>query len=165
MIQGCSRGLLIFYLGVLIWLVLFKLQYDILSVFDYHFRSLNFIPFVALSIEDGSFRQMIENVVIFVPLGLLLEVHFKNIRVSSKFAFILALSLTFELLQYIFAIGATDITDVIANTLGGILGLKMYGFCSKHMNQKILDIVIICAGMLLLAVLLYYRSQLKIKYA
>ncbi len=53
------------------------------------------------------------------------------------------LSLTFEIIQFIFAIGATDITDVITNTVGGFLGLKLYGLSNKHMNQKKLDRVII----------------------
>ncbi|MDP4127788.1 MAG: protein vanZ, partial [Bacillota bacterium] len=40
-----SRGLLALYLVILIWLVLFKLDYNILSVLNYHHRSLNLIPF------------------------------------------------------------------------------------------------------------------------
>ncbi|BBU67424.1 hypothetical protein EfmKUHS13_30420 (plasmid) [Enterococcus faecium] len=40
-----SRGLLALYLVTLIWLVLFKLQYNILSVFNYHQRSLNLTRF------------------------------------------------------------------------------------------------------------------------
>ncbi len=38
-----------------------------------------------------------------------------------KFAFVLVLSLTFEIIQFIFAIGATDITDVITNTVEAFL--------------------------------------------
>ncbi len=70
-----SRGLLALYLVTLIWLVLFKLQYNILSVFNYHQRSLNLTPFTA----TGNFREMIDNVIIFIPFGLLLNVNFKEI--------------------------------------------------------------------------------------
>ena len=146
-----SRGLLALYLVTLIWLVLFKLQYNILSVFNYHQRSLNLTPFTA----TGNFREMIDNVIIFIPFGLLLNVNFKEIGF---------LPLTFEIIQFIFAIGATDITDVITNTVGGFLGLKLYGLSNKHMNQKKLDRVIIFVGILLLVLLLVYRTHLRINY-
>ena len=74
-----SRGLLALYLVTLIWLVLFKLQYNILSVFNYHQRSLNLTPFTA----TGNFREMIDNVIIFIPFGLLLNVNFNRIRQKS----------------------------------------------------------------------------------
>lgn len=160
-----SKGLLALYLVILIWLVLFKLQYNILSVFNYHHRSLNLIPFAAPSIVNGSFREMIDNVIIFIPFGLLLNVNFKKVGFLPKFAFILVLSLTFELIQFIFAIGATDITDVITNTVGGFLGLKLYGLSNKYINNKKLDRVIIFASILLLVLLLYYRTHLIIKYS
>ncbi|HBI3801064.1 TPA: VanZ family protein, partial [Enterococcus faecium] len=123
-------------------------------------RSLNLTPFTA----TGNFREMIDNVIIFIPFGLLLNVNFKEIGFLPKFAFVLVLSLTFEIIQFIFAIGATDITDVITNTVGGFLGLKLYGLSNKHMNQKKLDRVIIFVGILLLVLLLVYRTHLRINY-
>ena len=36
------------------------------------------------------------------------------------------LSLLFEITQWIFSIGASDITDLITNTLGGICGLFLF---------------------------------------
>ncbi|HCH9115897.1 TPA: VanZ family protein, partial [Salmonella enterica] len=93
-----------------------------------------------------------------------LNVNFKEIGFLPKFAFVLVLSLTFEIIQFIFAIGATDITDVITNTVGGFLGLKLYGLSNKHMNQKKLDRVIIFVGILLLVLLLVYRTHLRINY-
>ena len=59
-------------------------------------------------------------------------------------------SLTAELIQFIFAIGATDITDVITNTVGGFLGLKLYNLSNKYINSEKLDKVIISVGILLL---------------
>ncbi|HEY8909524.1 MAG TPA: glycopeptide resistance protein VanZ-A [Desulfosporosinus sp.] len=158
-----SRGLLALYLVILIWLVLFKLDFNISSVLNYHHRGLNLIPFAGPS--NGSFREMIENVIIFIPFGLLLNVNFKKNGFLPKFAFILVFSLTVELIQFIFAIGATDITDVITNTVGGFLGLKLYGLSNKYINNKKLDRVIISVGTLLLLLLLYYRIFfLKIRY-
>lgn len=160
-----SRGLLALYLMMLIWLVLFKLQYNILSVFNYHHRSLNLIPFAAPSIVNGSFGEMIDNVIIFIPFGVLLNVNFKKVGFLPKFALILVFSLTCELIQFIFAIGATDITDIITNTVGGFLGLELYSLSNKYINNKKLDRIIIFIGTFLLVLLLYYRIHiLRLNY-
>jgi glycopeptide antibiotics resistance protein len=145
------RGLLALYLMVLIWLVLFKLKFNISSVLNHHHRSLNLIPFAAPSIVNGAvnYGEMILNCMLFIPFGLLLNVNFKKAGFLPKLTFILAFSLTAELIQYIFAIGATDITDVITNTLGGFLGLKLYDLSNKYINNEKLDRVIISVGMLL----------------
>ena len=159
-----ARGLLAIYLVALIWLVLFKLQFNILSVFNYHHRSLNLIPFGAPSIVNGSFTEMRDNVIIFIPFGVLLNVNFKKVGFLPKFAFILFFSLTCELIQFIFAIGAADITDVITNAAGGLLGLELYSLSNKYLNHKKLDGVIIFAGAVLLVLLLYIRIHLKLRY-
>lgn len=89
------------------------------------------------------------NCIFFIPFGLLLNVNFKKVGFLPKFVFILVFRLTAELIQFIFAIGVTDITDVITNTVGGFLGLKLYGLSNKYNNKK-LDRVIISVGTILL---------------
>ena len=97
------------------------------------------------------------NCLFFIPLGLLLNVNFKNIGILAKVVFIIAFSLTVELIQYIFAIGATDITDLITNTVGGFLGLKLYDLNIRYIHQEKLDTVIISVGAVLLALFIYIR--------
>ena len=94
--------------------------------------------------------------------GLLLNVDLKKVGILPKFAFILGFSITVELIQFILAIGATDITDVITNTVGGFLGLKLYGLSNKYMNNKKLDRVIITVGTLFLVIFIAIRYHLKI---
>jgi len=151
-----SRGLLVLYLVTLAWLVLFKLKFNISRVLNYHHRSLNLIPFAAPSMVNGrvDFGEMIINCIVFMPFGLLLNVNFKKVRFLTKLACILAFSVTAELIQFIFAIGATDITDVITNTAGGFLGLKFYDLSSKYIDTKKLDRVIISIGVLLFVLLI-----------
>lgn len=146
-----SRGLLALYFLVLIWLVLFKLKFNISSVLNYQHRSLNLIPFGAPKIVDGriNYREMILNCIFFIPLGLLLNVNFKNVGDLLKVAVILVFSLTAELIQFIFAIGATDITDVITNTVGGFLGLKLYDLNKRYVHNERLDAVITFVGTVL----------------
>ena len=154
-----SRCLLALYFLLLIWLVLFKLKFNISSVLNYQQRSLNLIPFGSPSIINGRiiYGEMILNCIFFIPLGLLLNVNFKNVGVLFKVAFILVFSLTVELIQYIFAIGATDITDVITNTIGGFLGLKLYDLINRYVHNKRLDAGIISVGTVLLVLFIYIR--------
>ena len=145
------QGLLTLYLVVLIWLVLFKLKFNISPVLNYHHRSLNLIPFAAPSKVHGkiNYGEMILNCLFFIPFGLLLNVNFKKTGFLPKLIFIMGFSLAAELTQYIFAIGATDITDVITNTLGGFLGLSLYDLSNKYINSEKLDRIIFLTGVLL----------------
>lgn len=146
-----SRGLLVLYILILIWLVLFKFSFHIFSRFDYHHRSLNLIPFAAPSIVNGeiNYGEMVSNCIFFIPFGLLLSVNFKKVRFLPKLVFIFFFSVTAELIQYIFAIGATDITDVIMNTVGGFLGLSLYSLSNRYIKNEKLDRVIVSLGIVL----------------
>lgn len=37
-----------------------------------------------------------------------------------------SVTLLYEVVQYIFAIGASDITDLLGNTLGGVIGIALF---------------------------------------
>ncbi len=65
-------------------------------------------------------------------------------------AFVCIFSLTVEILQFVFAIGVTDITDVITNTSGGFLGLILYAFSHKYVASEKLDRLIVVTGISLL---------------
>lgn len=125
-----------FYLLVLIWLVLFKFSLDITWVFEKHSRVLNLIPFVDLA---QSWRGMIENCIIFIPFGLLLGVNLKRATFWQKLAVIAMFSIAIEIIQFTFAIGVADITDVTMNTCGGLLGLMFYDVSHKRIDSKKLD--------------------------
>jgi glycopeptide antibiotics resistance protein len=160
-----SGGLLALYFVILLWLVLFKLRVNISSVFNYHHRSLNLIPFAAPAKVNGEigYGEMIYNCIFFIPFGLLLGVNFKKIRFLQKLSFIMVFSVTVEIIQFIFAIGATDITDVITNTLGGLIGLALYALCNKYINSEKLDRVINIIGAVLFVLFILARSRIILK--
>jgi glycopeptide antibiotics resistance protein len=149
-----SRGLLALYILILLWIVLFKLKFNISSVFDHRHRSLNLIPFAAPSKVNGSvnYGEMIMNCLFFIPFGLLLNVNFKQPGFLSRLTFIFCFSLAVEIIQYVFAIGASDITDVITNTFGGFLGLILYDLSKRYIDYKILDRIINSTGIILFVV-------------
>jgi glycopeptide antibiotics resistance protein len=153
--KSAPKTLLALYILVLVWLVLFKFSFDLSEVFAHHIRILDLVPF------SGSFREnlpeRISNVIAFVPFGLLLQVNFKQTSVWQKLAFICAFSIAVETFQYIFAIGATDITDVITNTLGGLLGLALYDLGKRYVDSQKLDRFIAMAGAFLVAAFILLR--------
>ena len=54
---------------------------------------------------------------------------------------IIGISVTIEVLQYIMWIGVTDITDVIGNTIGGIIGIGIYQFIACKVKDSTTKIV------------------------
>ena len=151
--RALSRTLLAAYLFILLWLVLFKFSYDPFAVIrDFQTRSLNLVPFTR-----AHRSEMISNLVAFIPFGVMLGVSFKQLLLRYKIAVIFAFSLALEIIQYILAIGVTDITDVIMNTLGGVMGLAAYVGLSKHKNNRYLDGGILAGGTLTLVTILYLR--------
>jgi glycopeptide antibiotics resistance protein len=158
-----SRTVLALYLLTLLWLVLFKFSFDLSGVLlDHQARSLNLIPFADYS---QSLREMIDNFVVFIPFGLLLGVVFKQTSLWRKLAVISLFSFVAEMIQFAFAIGRTDVTDIITNTLGGLVGLGLYSLGSKYIDTKKLDWFIVVAGAILLAVLIFFRVfVLQVRY-
>ena len=66
------------------------------------------------------------------------------------------ISLGIEVLQFVLAIGATDITDLIGNTLGGIIGIGVFYLFSKvfkNKTNKIINILASIATILLIALI------------
>ena len=110
--------MLIVYLLILSWIILFKLQFSF-SALD-HIRQINLLPFGGSVIANGKidFDEIINNVIVFIPVGAYFSLLFKNKSVLKAIGSVLGISFVYEIIQFIFAIGASDITDLISNTLG-----------------------------------------------
>lgn len=90
--------------------------------------NLNLIPFADILAYPGN---ALLNVALFLPLGLLLPMHwepFRNGKRTALFGF--GMSLAIELLQILVG-RATDINDLITNTLGAFLGFGMWKLLSS----------------------------------
>ena len=124
-------------LGVIIRFVFFPkalvngnvqpLVFDPAAAFPFR---VNLIPLVHL-LEYDSLRDIVWNVVgnmaMFIPSGIILPIIYKKLnsieKVAAAGAFI---SLCIELLQLPFASRASDIDDLIMNTLGVAAGYGIY---------------------------------------
>jgi len=81
--------------------------------------NLNFIPFAGIVYD---LKNSVLNIALFVPLGVFLPVLWERFRrVAPTVVFGAGLSLTIELLQML-TYRATDVNDLITNTLGAMLG-------------------------------------------
>ena len=141
--------LFVFYLAALTWIILFKMAVSFDTI-DHGIRSLNLIPFKGAMITNGriNFSEMIDNILVFCPFGIYIGVLYRRWNLSEKVLSFFSVSLIYEVLQYVLAIGRSDITDVIMNTVGGIVGLLIYSLLNKICrNERMTEIVVfICAA-------------------
>ncbi|MEK4210806.1 MULTISPECIES: VanZ family protein [Paenibacillus] len=114
-----------FYLLAVFHLVLFPIDVNIGLYANQTpwYKHINFIPILTIDI-----KTFILNIIMLVPLGMylpLLNRKYDNTKKAAKLVLILSLSI--EVIQMVIGITlgssrSTDINDIIANTLGGVLG-------------------------------------------
>ena len=145
-----------FYILFVLWNIPFKYvsPLELASTDRFFSRTLNLIPFN--DVINGNFNKfdIFGNIILFIPLGIYLPIIIKNLK-ASKFIFIVVLiSFIFESSQYIFGIGASDITDIITNTIGGILGICIYKIIKLILKKdsNIKNFITICSTMVMLPV-------------
>ena len=127
--------LLIIYLIALLWIILFKLSFNLESL--PHIRNINLIPFS----QSFGINEIMNNVIIFIPFGILISMLKTEWSFFKKIIPIFSTSLILEILQYLLYIGASDITDIITNTLGGIIGIGLVYIFVKIFKEKALKIL------------------------
>lgn len=152
--------LLIIYILLLTWIIIFKMQIDLDKI--PHYQRVNLIPFEETAMDNGRIRlkEIIGNIIIFIPVGLFIGMIFKNKKFISKIWPIFSLSLTYEITQFIFKIGSSDVTDLITNTLGGIIGLVIINtfykiFKNKEKVNKILSILALLCMIIIISLLIF----------
>ncbi|MCC0697048.1 VanZ family protein [Clostridioides sp. ES-S-0048-02] len=152
-----TKGLFVVYIILLTWIILFKMQFDISSLETMNLRNINLVPFAGSLIVNNrvDISEIILNVAIFVPFGIYLCILKEEFSFIKKIVPIFIISLVFETLQYIFAIGASDITDLIGNTLGGIIGIVVFMLLSKIFKHKTMKIINVLALIVTAIVVLF----------
>lgn len=121
-----TKILFVVYLILLAWIILMKTEFSFDQI--YRMRSTNFVPFEGTAVYNNrlDYQEIYLNVLVFFPFGIYLSMLKPDWSFIQKFIPIFLVRLSFESLQYIFAIGVTDITDLLGNTLGGIIGILFY---------------------------------------
>ena len=111
---------------------------------------INLIPYAASVVVNGKVQisEIIENMLVFLPFGLCISAIYPDSEIQNRILLASGLSLFFEVTQYIFAIGASDITDVIDNTLGAVIGILLYLGMKKIWKEKTGKIITILGAVL-----------------
>ncbi|MNN17271.1 VanZ like family protein [compost metagenome] len=116
-------------------------------------RSINWIPFYTIaefftSPNMGMGRALLNvggNIALFVPLGIL-AAHVGNGRsIRLQSLWLLVTSLLLEIIQYVLALGSSDIDDILLNTLGGVIGIGIYRWFRKRTSStnRLLTVLIV----------------------
>ena len=141
--------------GVLVaWIILLKMStFSQIALLD-DLRSVNWIPFHYDVEHPYHMSEVRNNLLIFIPLGIYFRM--LNIGWGKAILYGMAFSLSLEVLQFVFALGATDITDLITNTAGTALGVIGYNilavmFRKREPLNKTLCVLASVATVLLLA--------------
>lgn len=165
-VKNTTAVLFFIYLILLSWLVLFKMQPDLTSILSMNYRSLNLIPFAGSAVINGKIdlSEIFWNAAAFVPPGVYLSILKEQWTLPQKWLPIILLSLLYECIQYVLAIGASDITDLLMNALGGLLGIGAYTIFRKISGERaavwVNRLAAACtAGLLILACILYLAPQ------
>jgi glycopeptide antibiotics resistance protein len=164
MTNKLTSALFIIYLMALCWILLFKLGVHLSYMEN---RRVNLIPFSEPLILNGKIDvgEIILNVVIFVPLGIYAGILFKRWTIGKKFFFFFLASLLVEGLQFILVIGAFDITDIITNTAGGIIGLIIFIAIEKVFRnsvkaQRFINMIAAIGTVLMIVLLLLLKMNM-----
>ncbi len=138
--KNLTRFLFILYLIVLTWVILFKMELDFSLLKNMNDRSINLIPFAESVTIDGKtdISEILLNVIVFIPFGIYISMLHKPWNFIQKIIPIFCVSLLYEVLQYAFAIGGSDITDLIGNTLGGIIGMILFFILIRMFGKDII---------------------------
>lgn len=120
---------IIYYL-ILSWLIIFKCN-ALTSDMRFGFRSITLIPYN----NNKNYIDYILNIPVYIPFGIYISLLFKNKSLLLKIMLIIVSSVFYEALQYIIYFGSSDISDIISNTLGGIIGIYLF----FKFNSKIKD--------------------------
>ncbi|MBQ9996772.1 MAG: VanZ family protein [Clostridia bacterium] len=162
-----THALFSLYFLFIVWTVLFKNSFSFNEIQALtRPRTLNLIPFYYDC--DVSIRfhisEVLMNTVLFFPFG----VYLKMLDIPSRKAIVSGLLLSFalEFCQFAFALGSSDITDLITNTLGTASGVCLYLltlnlFKNKKKINTILSVLALTATILLglLLLLLYLANR------
>lgn len=159
-----TKTLLLIYLILLGWIILLK--------FGVHFsymeeRKINLIPFAS-----GYYDKMetILNVLIFIPPGIYSGILFRNRTFRYNLFFFFLLSLILEVLQYRFKLGTFDITDLLTNTSGGIIGYMLFWIMGKlyrdtRKTQKHINVIAAVGTFLIVLLLVLLKlNMLPVSY-
>ena len=115
------------YLSLVLYFTMMPVVVSIPSMLDHPYTPMNLVPFIDVSLGRGDFfRQVLLNVIMTMPFGFLFPLtRDRRARFGATVFSCFLMSLGIELLQPFFD-RSSDVTDLITNVTGGVLGYGLY---------------------------------------
>ncbi len=138
-----ANTLMYIYLSFVLYFTLMPVITSIPFVLNHPYTPMNLVPFIDVSKGRGDFvRQIVLNIIMTIPFGFLFPlIGNRTAKFGRTVFFCFLMSLGIEILQpLINGFRSSDITDLITNVTGGVLG---YGFYTmfKPVTFWILDLL------------------------
>lgn len=121
--------LMYIYLSFVLYFTLMPIITSIPFVLNHPYTPMNLVPFIDVLAGRGDFlRQIILNIIMTIPFGFLFPLtQNRTAKFSRTVFFCFLMSLGIEILQpLISGSRSSDITDLITNVTGGIIGYVFY---------------------------------------
>lgn len=131
------------YLSFVLYFTLMPIITSLPFIFNHSYVPMNLVPFIDVLDGKGDFiRQVVLNIIMTIPFGFILPlIKNQKINLIKIVLYTFLLSLSIELLQpLINDFRSSDITDLITNVLGGIIGYILY-IIFKPLTTKILSYI------------------------
>lgn len=125
------------YLSFVLYFTLMPVIVSLPFMFNHPYSHMNIVPFIDVSLGRGDFvRQVLLNVIMTVPFGILLPLVKKNVSIVKVILYSFVLSFVIEILQpLINGIRSSDITDIITNVVGAVIGYACYLIFKPLINK------------------------------
>ena len=133
------------YIIISIWIIIFKFTVNFREPEFLISRGINLIPFnnyreglgiiPLLRIWSGRLLYA----AILIPSGIFVSVLISKPNVFIKALIASLLSFSFEIIQWIFQIGISDITDYLMGFLGSLIGVIIFEMIRKKKKEHVID--------------------------
>lgn len=158
------------YLALLTWLVLWKLEIPWIGGASH--RVVKLVPFADTAQFGASApSEVLANLVVFVPFGVYLGLVAPSWPWWRATGVVAAASLALEAGQFVMATGSSDVTDLIVNTAGGLVGFAVLDLARRRHGSRATTVAIrlctaatvlaLIAGALLVASPLRYGTPMR----
>jgi glycopeptide antibiotics resistance protein len=158
--------LFVVYLVLLAWIILWKLEIPYIGAAASLARPIKLVPYF----PSGDFNasdplEILVNILLFVPFGIYLGMLAPRLRWWPIAGILIASSLALETTQHLLSVGSFDLTDVIDNSVGGLIGFGVLVLARRRLGERagsiITRICLIGGIVAVLAVVAFIASPLR----
>ncbi|WAA09108.1 VanZ family protein [Fervidibacillus albus] len=132
------NSLMYVYISLVLYVTLMPIVVSLPFIFNHPYTPMHMRIFEDLFLGRGdALRQIVLNVIMMIPFGFLLPI-IKKLNLWSVVLWTFLFSLSIELIQpLINGFRSSDATDIVTNTVGGMIGFLLYVLCKPVIENVI----------------------------